>query len=240
MYSDSQSWTVAGADAEDRAQFFRRVYFHLALALAAFAGLEYVLLQTETAIDFSKFVLTGGRGVWLAVLAGFTLITWMARGMAAGASRVMQYLGLSIYVAAQAILFVPLVVLAMLVSKANGVNPAVMLTNAGILTAILFLALSFVVLTTRRDFSFLGAFISVGGMVALGLIVCGALFGFDLGLAFSGGMIVLASAAILYDTSKIMHSYPTDHYVAAALELFASVVLLLWYILRLLIRLQRR
>jgi hypothetical protein len=69
----------------------------------------------------------------------------------------------------------------------------------------------------------------------VGLIVCGAAFGFDLGLVFSGGMIVLAAVAILYGTSKVLHNYASDQYVGASLELFASVALLFWYILRILL-----
>ncbi len=47
------------------------------------------------------------------------------------------------------------------------------------------------------------------------------------------GMIAFAGAAILYDTSNVLHHYPEDRHVAAALELFASVALLFWYVLRL-------
>ena len=46
-------------------------------------------------------------------------------------------------------------------------------------------------------------------------------------------MVTLAGAAILYDTSNILHHYPHDRHVAAALELFASIVMLFWYLLRL-------
>ena len=46
-------------------------------------------------------------------------------------------------------------------------------------------------------------------------------------------------AEILYDTSKIIHSYNPDQHVAAALELFASVALPFWYILRILMRARR-
>jgi FtsH-binding integral membrane protein len=46
-------------------------------------------------------------------------------------------------------------------------------------------------------------------------------------------MVALAGGAILYDTSNVLHHYPEDRYVAAALELFASVALMLWYVLRL-------
>jgi FtsH-binding integral membrane protein len=49
--------------------------------------------------------------------------------------------------------------------------------------------------------------------------------------AQSLGMIALAGGAILYDTSNVLHHYPEDRYVAAALELFASVALLFWYVL---------
>jgi FtsH-binding integral membrane protein len=42
-----------------------------------------------------------------------------------------------------------------------------------------------------------------------------------------------AGAAILYDTSNVLLRFPEDRYVAAALELFASVALMFWYVLRL-------
>jgi len=43
----------------------------------------------------------------------------------------------------------------------------------------------------------------------------------------------LAGAAILFDTSNILRTYPEDRYVSAALQLFASVALMFWYVLRL-------
>jgi len=76
--------------------------------------------------------------------------------------------------------------------------------------------------------------IIIGGFISLGLIVGGAIFGFNLGLWFSVGMVVLASASILYQTSQIKDTYTTDQYVGAALQIFASVMLLFWYILRIL------
>ena len=66
----------------------------------------------------------------------------------------------------------------------------------------------------------------------MGLIVCAVLFGFNLGLVFSFAMVFLASGAILYDTSKILHNYGPQQYVAASLQLFASVALLFWYVLQ--------
>ena len=45
-------------------------------------------------------------------------------------------------------------------------------------------------------------------------------------------MIALASGYILYDTSNVLHHYREDQYVAAAIELFADVALMFWYILQ--------
>jgi FtsH-binding integral membrane protein len=45
-------------------------------------------------------------------------------------------------------------------------------------------------------------------------------------------MVALAGGAILFDTSNVLHRYPTDRHVAAALALFASVALMFWYVLR--------
>lgn len=45
-------------------------------------------------------------------------------------------------------------------------------------------------------------------------------------------MVALACGFIIYDTSNIIHHYGTDQHVSAALQLFASVALLFWYVLR--------
>jgi len=70
------------------------------------------------------------------------------------------------------------------------------------------------------------------GVAAVMLIVGSVLFGFQLGMLFSFAMVVFAGATILYTTSRILRTYPEDRYVSAALELFASVALMFWYILR--------
>jgi FtsH-binding integral membrane protein len=72
-----------------------------------------------------------------------------------------------------------------------------------------------------------------GFFAATGLIVCAILFNFALGPIFIYAMIALACASILYNTSEILHNYRTTQYVAAALGLFASVILLFWYVLQL-------
>lgn len=219
---------------DDRALFIRRTYGHLAGALGAFLLLEILLFQTalpEAMLEFAA----SGRFAWLMILGGFVLVGWIARSFAAGSRSLgAQYLGLALYVAAEAVIFVPLIAIALVMTGSDAI-----LYQAAALTGALFAALTAVAVLSGKDFSFLRSFLVVGGIIAMGLIVCGAIFGFDLGLAFSGGMIVLASASILYDTSKILREYDSSQYVGAALELFASVALLLWYVLRILMRLRR-
>jgi FtsH-binding integral membrane protein len=74
----------------------------------------------------------------------------------------------------------------------------------------------------------------------MALIVVSIVFGFNLGVWFSALMVVMACGYILYYTSNIMHQYRTDQYVAAALALFASVALLFWYVLRILMSVSNR
>ncbi|OPL18424.1 MAG: permease [Candidatus Aegiribacteria sp. MLS_C] len=219
---------------DERASFIRRTYMHLAGAIAGFTLLEIHLLKSELATEMLSFI-SGNRYGWLMVLGAFVLVGWMARGLASRArSTAMQYAGLALYTVAEAVIFVPILYLAVHYSERSVLNNALLLTGA------MFAGLTFIAFTTRKDFSFLGGILAVGGFVALGLIAGGVVFGFDLGLAFSVGMVALASGSILYDTSKIIHHYSSDQHVAAALELFASVALLFWYVLRILMRFSRR
>jgi FtsH-binding integral membrane protein len=62
--------------------------------------------------------------------------------------------------------------------------------------------------------------------------VASIFFGFSLGLLFSVLMVAFAAGFILYDTSNVLHHYRIGQHVAASLALFASVALLFWYVLR--------
>jgi FtsH-binding integral membrane protein len=228
-------YAVAKAQPQERASFIRKTYTHLAGAVGAFIAVEYVLFQTGIAAAFASLVLSS-RFAWLAVLGAFALLGWLSSSLAARADNVnLQYTGLGIYVIAEALIFAPLVYIA-----SQFADPSVIPT-AAILTLFLFGGLSAVVFTTGKDFSFLGGILKIGGFVVLGLIVCSAVLNFPLGgLIFSGAMIIFAAASILYSTSNVMNHYSSEQYVAAALELFASVALLFWYILQFLMSLNRR
>jgi FtsH-binding integral membrane protein len=95
------------------------------------------------------------------------------------------------------------------------------------------------VFITQKDFSFLGPILAVASFLIFGLIILGMLFSFSLGLWFSFAMVALASVFILYDTSNVLHKFRTDMHVAASLELFASIAVLFYYILLILMQRNR-
>lgn len=218
------------ADGNTRAKFIRWVYGHLALAIVAFVALESVILSLEVTRTLTAKVMSAPFG-WLMVLGGFMLVGFLGRSLAASRSIKTQYMGLAIYVVAEAIIFAPLLLIA------NAYAGGGVIVQAAIMTGLLFAGLTATAFITRKDFSFLGGILTIGGFIALGLIICGALFGFSLGLWFSVGMIAFAGAAILYSTSNIIHHYREDQYVGASIELFASVALLFWYVLQTLLSL---
>jgi FtsH-binding integral membrane protein len=227
-------YVVSQGQPQERAEFIKKTYTHLAGAVGAFIILEVFLIQSGIAAVLTQ-ALTASRFSWFAVLAVFALLGWMSRELAQRADSVsLQYGGLGLYVTIEAVIFAPLIYIA------NGMYDPTIVPTAGILTALMFAGLTAVAFTTGKDFTFLGGALKVGGCVAIGLIICSAIFGFTLGLFFSVLMVGFAMAAILYDTSKIMHHYTKDQYVAASLELFASVALLFWYVLRILMSLNRR
>ena len=219
-----QPATVGEMNVASRATFISRTYAHLVGAIGAFTLIEIYLFKTGLAETIARQMLGTS---WLLVLGGFVLVSWLASRVAhMSTSKPAQYAALAGFVVAEAIIFVPLLFVA------NRSAPGV-ITSAAVVTFFGFAGLTLIVLLTRKDFSFLRGILWWGGIVALVLIVAGTIFGFQLGTYFSVAMVALAGGSILYDTSNVLHHYPEDRYVGAALELFASVALMLWYVLRL-------
>ncbi len=232
MEEFQQVLPVSSLTDEKRVAFYKKTYTHLAMAVLLFVIVEWVFFQIEPIVDFAFSMTQGWR--WLLMLGGFMVATSYAEKMAFRNHNIKeQYLGLLLYVVAEAFIFIPLIGIAMIISESGGVH---ILNQAAILTLALFTGLSAIVLLTKKDFSFLKSILTIGFFIAVGLIVAGMLFGFNLGLWFSVGMVVLASGSILYQTSNMVHKYSEDQYVGASLGLFASLMLLFWYILSILSR----
>lgn len=220
--------------ADARLAFIRRTYGTLAGAILVFVLLEALLFQTGFP-EAMMGLLGTSRYSWLIVLLAFMGVSHFADKWARSSTSLnTQYAGLGLYVVAEAVIFVPLLFMAQYLCGGQ------VILSAGVITLLLFSGLTYTVVTTKKDFSFLGGFLKISFFVVLGVIVASILFGFNLGLIFSAAMVILASASILYNTSNILRVYNTDQYVAAALSLFASVALLFWYVLRILMGVSRR
>lgn len=227
-----KSIMVGEITTEARAAFYRKTYTHLALAVLLFILVEMVFFQIPALLDFALSLTQGWT--WLLLLGGFMWVTNYAEKMAMSShNKNKQYMALLLFVIAEAFIFIPLLFMAIVYAGDGSFD---VVNQAAILTVSLFIGLSAVVLLTKKDFSFLRSILAITGFIAIGLIVAGTLFGFNLGLWFSVGMVLLASGTILYQTSNMVHKYSEDQYVAASLGLFGSLMLLFWYLLSILSR----
>src|SRR5271166_4576110 len=202
---------------EGRSAFITRTYTHLVGGILGFILVELGLFESGLAPQIAHFMIGFN---WMLILGAFMLTGWLATRTAQTSTSIgMQYFAYAAYVVAEALIFVPLLYIAD--RKAPGtIDSATLVTFMG--TA----GLMFVAHRTRKDFSFLRAILMWGGVLALVAIAGGIVFGFQLGTWFSVAMIGFAGAAVLYDTSNIIHYYPEDRYVSAAMQLFASIALM--------------
>jgi FtsH-binding integral membrane protein len=223
---------VATLDADTRAAFMVRVYQHLVAALVAFVAFETLLFATGAARGIYDLV-AGSGGAWLLVLGGFMVVNWMATAAAHDlANPGRQYGGLFALAGAEALIFAPFLYYVFNVEGGG----AVTVGAAAVVTVLGFAGLTAIGLFTRRDLSFMRPLIMWAAVMSLVLIVAALLFGFELGVWFSVAMVALAGGAILYQTQTILRTYPDGAHVGAAVQLFASMMLLFWYVLRIFAR----
>ena len=213
---------VAEDSVENRSEFVWKTYAHVVGAILAFAGVSAYLYQSGISERIAMPMLNN----WLLVLGAFMLVGWGASHVAHRVQSVpAQYAALAFFVVAEALIFAPLLFIA------ASVQPGIIEAAAGV-TLLGCAGLIGVAMITRKDFSFLRGLLVWGGILALVAIVSAVLFGFQLGTWFMVAMIGFAGAAVLYDTSNIMHHYPKHLYVAASLALFSSIALMFWYVLQ--------
>jgi len=250
---------VATLGVSDRVQFLRRTYGLLSLSLVGFALVTGLMMRfaTETSYKFSSWAFNG-TWTWMAVLVMFMAVGWIAEKLARSeTSRGVQLGGLTLAVVAQGVLMQPL----LWVLFIRFGNPADFVLNADgsavasftasglavkilmqsiVITLAIFVGLTATVFVTKKDFSFLRGALVIASFAALGVIVGSMIFGFQLGAVFCGAMIFLMSLYVLYQTSLVMQHFPPTAYVAAALMLFSTIATLFWYVLQLMMSLNRR
>ncbi|MDF2177606.1 Bax inhibitor-1/YccA family protein [Aliiglaciecola sp. CAU 1673] len=101
-------------------------------------------------------------------------------------------------------------------------------------TALVFFGLSAYVLTTKKDFSFMGGFLMIGLIVAIVAAIANIFLQIPaMSLAISAGIVLIMSGLILFDTSRIIHGGETN-YVRATVSLYLNIYNLFVSILHLL------
>ncbi len=218
---------VSSLAVEDRSEFIWKCYAHVVGAILSLIAVEYYLFSSGAAGAIAGAMMQSP----LAVMIGFIALSWGASHVAHRLeSTAAQYAAFAAFVVLWAVMFVPILAMAMIYGEQRGVN---IIEDAAVVTVFGCAALIATVMITRKDFSFLRGVMVWVFFIAIGLIIASWAFGFHLGTWFSVGMIGFAGIAVLYDTSNIMHHYPQDKYVAASMALFASIAMMFFYILRL-------
>ena len=221
----SVSMPVSQRSPEARAQFVQSTYVHLAFAVAGFGVMSWLLSRWGFGIWALKLV-SAHWWSWLAVLLGYGLLGAMCSSMAKTRSPETAYLGLGLAVVLEAALFSPLIAMVLIKSGIGAIQ------SAALGTVLLVAALTLVVKVSGHNFSWMGVYLNILAMLAFGLIVSSIIFGFSLGIVFCYAMLALGAGFVVYDTSRVLNETTDDTSVSAALELFGSIALVFWYMLR--------
>ena len=228
------------ASAIDRRTFIRKTYMHLMVAVYALVMLEFVYFKTLPLDQWVPQVFAQRWG-WFALFGAYMVVSTIARNWAQSDTSVgKQYAGLYTYVFGFSVILCPMLWIAnQYVTSINGQTFSP-IAIAAIATLAVFGVLTATVFLTGKDFSFLGPILGISGLLIFGVMLLGMFGLLNLGTGFSMLLVVFAAGAILYDTSNVLHHYRTEQYVAAALALFASVGLLFWYILQIVMSMSSR
>jgi FtsH-binding integral membrane protein len=228
---------VATVGVSDRVAFLRKTYAHLGLALIAFAAIAGGMMRfaPELSLRFSAYAFRGWNIVF--TLIAFLLVGYAAQRLAQSqTSRGLQYLGLLLGVALYGLLLQPL--LWRLLIQFGGRGAESILTQAIIVTLVIFVGLTLTVFLTKRDFSFLRGVLAISLFAAIGIALTAAIFGFYLGVVFSGFVVLIMAGYVLYETSAVMRDFPPTAHVAAALMLFSTIATMFFHILRIIMSLR--
>jgi FtsH-binding integral membrane protein len=227
------SGAVATLGVSERVAFLRRTYAHLGGAVLIWAAATALFMKSDLSLRYVYWV--GERPLnFLLIWVGFMVSGYVARAMAMSrASKVVQYAGLALEIAAYTLLTQPVLWYAHFYSKSTADFNQLVL-SAALLTGVIFVGLTATVFITKKDFSFLRGALMIASFALLGVILASVIFDFQLGMIWCAIVIAILAGYILYETSAIMRDFPPTYHVAAALMLFATLATLFIYVLRIL------
>lgn len=215
-----QPQTAGEATVAERIAFIRKVY------ALFFAATLFAIGGVFLGFTFPPLMIAVAEHPWI------TLILMLVGVMAAQSVRhvpVVNLFALFGFTTLTGVIISPLLYY---VSRTNPNS----IIEAGVLTVGIFGGLTAYVFLSNRDFSFLRGMVTVGLIVVvlaslLNVLLIGS-FGFS--FAISVGILLLFSGFVLYDTSNIIRRYPTNEYVAGAMDLYLDAFNMFLALLRIL------
>lgn len=194
----------------------RNTYFLLSLTLLFSAAMAGVAMKTHAAPLSWIIQLVG--------MFGLLFLTMWLRNSVWGLLSIFAFTGFTGYTLGP-------VMNAYIAQFSNGSE--LILTSLGA-TGVIFVALSGYVLTTKKDFSFMGGFLFVALLAGVLLSFAGAIFHLAMmQIVISGAFVVIFSGYILYNTSQILHNGETN-YIMATITLYLDILNLFLSLLRIL------
>ncbi len=197
----------SGALAAARNQVLRNTYFLLALTMLPTAA--GALLGMSLNFRLGGFT---GFGIFMLVSFGAFYAIEKTKHSSAGVFLLLGYTG-----------FMGLWLSQILQSAMKFSNGAEMIGMAAIGTAAIFFTLATIATVTKKDFSFMGKFLFIGVIMVLLAAVANIFFAIPaLSLAISAVVLMIFSAYILYDVSRIVNGGETN-YISATLSLYLNI-----------------
>ena len=194
----------------------RKTYFLLSLTLLFSALMAGVAMKTNAAPLHWLIQIVG--------MFGLLFLTMWLRNTVWGLISIFAFTGFTGYTLGP-------VMNAYIAQFSNGSQ--LILTSLGA-TGVIFVALSGYVLTTKKDFSFLGGFLFIALLAGILLSFAGMLFHLPMmQVAISGVFVVVFSGYILFNTSQILHNGETN-YIMATITLYLDILNLFLSLLRIL------
>ncbi len=227
---------VSRVSADARVDYLRRVLTITAFGLAI-SGATGLVSAAGLAMVPS---LLGGFAPMIIILGCWAVTNFVARPMVFGAAK---WPGFLLGTMTQGVAMGFLLLVAMLVSRADFGNPFVLIGFAMALTGFTGVGMAAYVWSGPKDFSMIGAGLGALSIPMLILMAVGfafpALFGGTLGLVLCVVFVGISAAGLLYQVNEVIHNYSTEQHVEGAYTITIGLLVLFWNLLSLLLRMRR-
>ena len=209
--------TASEAPIAERMAFLRKVYGLLSISVLMAAAASWFTLNNEA---FLATVYRSQMMFFILQIGAIFLVMW---------ARKKETLGLMA-------LFLFTMLTGVTTAPILRIYGGEVVTQAALLTGLIFGGLSVYTIRSKKDFSFMGGMLTTGLLI---LVVGGLLNAFIFkssagAFLFSAAGVFLFSGFIIYDTFNILRRYPTDEYISATLSLYLDILNLFMMLLHLL------